>query len=146
MAKTANKVPGFTTRQLMAGFQVSDMTVWAWRQGSAKRDPLPVVKEGTRVYFPETALKAWAKKYKLEFSATTAANALTDGKSGPKVIKKEVGGKVPVVKAKPVAKKSAEVTPKPVKAAAKPKTVPVLKVVPKSTPRAKASAVPHVSV
>lgn len=73
------------TKQVMAGFGVSDMTLWAWRQGSKTRDCLPFHKEGRFVSFKESEMKAYAKVHGLTWSSTMAAADHTEAvQPGPK--------------------------------------------------------------
>lgn len=97
----ATKTPLLTTKQVMAGFSVSDMTIYTWRQGSAARDKLPCHTEGNRVGFKATEMTRWAKKYGLTFDEAKAAAPVAEVKMGPKTTK------APAKKAAPVAKKSA---------------------------------------
>ena len=93
MARNPRK---FNTRQVMAGFNVSDMTIFNWRQGSAQRKPLPITQDGRQVVFREDQMVAWAKEQGIKFNATAAATV-----EGPKA----VGTKPTAVKTPPQAKK-----------------------------------------
>lgn len=73
-----------TIKQIMAGFKVSDMTVYTWRQGTPGKDPLPHTLEGRKVIFKDSEVKAWAKKHGLTFDAA-AAGTVDVAKAGPKV-------------------------------------------------------------
>lgn len=73
-----------TTRQVMSGFNVSDMTIYTWRQGTASRDPLPVVKVGRNVSFKESDMKAYAKKHGYQFDEKAAAAVAAPAALGPK--------------------------------------------------------------
>ncbi len=74
----------FNTRQVMAGFGVSDTTVYLWRQGTSTREALPCEVEGRNVYFAEGAMKTWAKKHGLTFSVEKAEKGKPRAKTGPK--------------------------------------------------------------
>ena len=100
----------YTTRQMMAGFAVSDMTIWTWRQGSSARAPLPIEQEGRNVYFPHAGVVAWAKKHGLTFDATKAAAVTTStAKPGPKATPAK---KVPAKKSAAVKKAATAVKAK----------------------------------
>jgi len=86
MATKKQPQPRFTTRQVMAGFKVSDMTVFTWRKGTTTRDPLPVEQDGRNVYFPEKSTLAWAKKYDLPFDKSNAEKVLAGATPGPKPV------------------------------------------------------------
>ena len=99
------------TKQVMAGFQASDMTIYTWRQGtSAARTALPFEKQGTKVVFSQTEIEAWAKKHSLLFDATAAGAALnlsSTSKTGPKpkaVVAKKAAVKKTVAKKAPAKK------------------------------------------
>lgn len=90
------KKQGLSTKDLQAGFGVGHMTIYNWRAGTATKDPLPCEKDGSRVTFNLTSIKAWAKKYDLAFNPPTEKAA--EVKPGPKA---KIPGKVkPAVKAK----------------------------------------------
>lgn len=80
---TKQTAPRLTVKQVMAGFKVSDMTIYTWRQGTAAREALPTHQDGNRVFFKEAEMVKWAKKYGLPFD-TAAANSLPAVKMGPK--------------------------------------------------------------
>lgn len=73
-----------TTKQVMAGFGVSDMTVFTWRRGTNTRSVLPCHADGTRVYFKEAEMAKWAKKNGVEWNPTAAAKVPGPAKTGPK--------------------------------------------------------------
>ena len=83
-----------TTKQVIAGFAVGHMTIYNWRKGTAKQDPLPTVavqgEDGNKVMFSATDVKAWAKKYERPFTMPTGDAEVV--KPGPKP-------KAPAVKA-----------------------------------------------
>lgn len=79
----AKSTPMLTIKQVMAGFSVSDMTVYTWRQPGGTRDPLPSEKIGNAVGFRASLVKAWAKKYDLGFDLDRAL-ATPVAASGPK--------------------------------------------------------------
>lgn len=97
-----------STRQVMAGFNVSDMTVFTWRKGTSTRDPMPSHADGRLVYFKEAEMLKYAKKHDLTWDSAKAAKAASAPmKTGPKPA---------AVKAAPVksaAKKAAPVKVKP---------------------------------
>lgn len=79
-----------TTKQICAGFGISHVTAYNWRQGSKAKEALPIVPADTsdatkarEVRFDLTATKAWAKANGLPFNQT-AALAATAAKTGPK--------------------------------------------------------------
>lgn len=78
-----NTTPHLTTKQLQAGFGVSDMTIWAWRAGTPTRAKLPTVKQGRAVLFKPADITAWAKKHELKFDLA-AAQKVEPPKLGPK--------------------------------------------------------------
>lgn len=154
MANAAKKIAGYTTRQLVAGFNVSEMSIWTWRTASAKRTALPTVKVGSRVYFPEAKVEAWAKKHGLAFDPGAALKAPTPGKAGPKAQVAAVPAKVPKVSLKQRGKdiaesvkarqkeavtKPAPVVSKQVKATKAPKVAALLRKAPVKTAPAQAS-------
>jgi hypothetical protein len=112
MATKQNAVTGFSTKQAMAGFAVSDMTIYTWRNQPA--DPLPSHKDGNKVVFKEAELVKWAKKTGRTFDAVKAAAGPVQAKTGPKPapVKKEAAPKVKAV-AKPAVVKTAPVKVKP---------------------------------
>lgn len=77
-----------TTKQLIAGFAVSDMSIYTWRQGTATRDKLPTehLPTGRKVQFDAKAVQDWAKKHGLPFDLTKARSAGSEAavKPGPK--------------------------------------------------------------
>lgn len=74
-----------TTKQVMAGFSTSDMTIYSWRKGTPTKTVLPCVKVGASVRFEPAAMKAWAKEHGLKFSLEAAlAVPAAKGKTGPK--------------------------------------------------------------
>ena len=81
MAKT------LTTKQLQTAFGVGHMTIYNWRAGSATRDPLPCsISDERRVTFDLAAVKAWAKKHGVAFTAPTEAAEVTKPGPKPKVV------------------------------------------------------------
>ena len=103
-----------TTKQVMAGFNTSDMTVYTWRKGTTTRDPLPCTVDGRKVTFKDTDMKAWAKKYNLTFSLEAALKVAGAAvPTGPKpktaIAAKKVGKSIPVVVEKVKAKVAAVV-------------------------------------
>jgi predicted DNA-binding transcriptional regulator AlpA len=108
-----SKTPLLTIRQVMAGFAISDMTVYTYRQGTPTKDPMPSHKDGARVGFKEAELVKWGKKYDLAWDADAAAKALhvpatvAAKKSLPKPAAKKTAAK----KAAPAKKVSAKVVP-----------------------------------
>lgn len=119
-----------TTKQVMAGFSVSDMTLWTWRKGSKARDALPHHKDGRSVGFKESEMKAYGKKYSLTWAPQAAADALTDVKPGPKVkepplvtLQKHTVKRLPPAEGLPAKKKAKTVAQK-MKSAATPPTRP----------------------
>lgn len=107
------RAPQLTTKDLQKGFGVGHMTVYNWRAGTAKRDPLPSHLDETtgRRFFKPAEVKAWAKKYDLPFTMPENAGEL--GTPGPKAAAKEVTEKKPVKKAgakKAGAKKASSAT------------------------------------
>lgn len=61
------------TKQAMAAFGVSHVTLFNWRRGTATRDPLPCVQDPeawgrATIAFKPVDLKRWAKRYGLEFA------------------------------------------------------------------------------
>lgn len=122
MSKKPAQVASLTTRQVIAGFGVSDMSIWTWRKGNSVRDPLPIVKDGRSVRFPVDGVLAYSKKYRLPFSMS-AARAVQAPRPGPKATPVEDKPKVAkVVKTatKPAVKASKALLGASVKAA-KPK-------------------------
>lgn len=95
----------FNTKQVMAGFGVSDMTIFDWRRKGLGDEPLPCTIEGNRVSFAESDMKAWGKRHGRPFDSVAAAKVAGAAKPGPKV-----AAKAPAKKAAPV-KKSAKVIP-----------------------------------
>lgn len=79
----AKSTPMLTIKQVMSGFSVSDMTVYTWRQAGGTREPLPSEKIGNAVGFRASLVKAWAKKYNLDFDIDRAL-ATPIAASGPK--------------------------------------------------------------
>ncbi len=110
MATSKQETSRLTTKQVMAGFKVSDMTIFTWRGGTPTKDPLPSHQDGTRVYFKEAEMARWAKKNGVEWNAAEAMKVPGPAKTGPK----------PEAKKVPVAKKVKAVPPpaKKVRAAA----------------------------
>lgn len=92
----------FNTRQVMAGFSVSDMTIFTWRTATKAREAIPHEISGRNVTFPEAAVKAWAKKYGKTFDVSKADAAPATSKTGPKATPpvKKAAKKMPVPKAK----------------------------------------------
>ncbi len=78
-----------TTKNLMAAFGVSHMTISAWRKGTTTREALPTVDTGPSrdVIFKEGPVKAWAKKHKVEILDKEALvrQTVPVPKPGPKV-------------------------------------------------------------
>ena len=94
-------------KQIMAGFNTSDMTVYTWRQGTATRRALPHnVGEGRRVSFDEPEVKAWAKEYGLKFDSAAAKAANSVSVPGPKPKKMVAKKATPAKRARPRAKAS----------------------------------------
>lgn len=78
MAKQA-----LSTKDLMTGFGVGHMTIFNWRKGGAKKDPLPCdISVAGRVSYKLGAVKAWAKTHGLKFEAPVTP--AEEGKPGPK--------------------------------------------------------------
>jgi hypothetical protein len=77
-----------TTKQVMAGFKVSDMTIFTWRQGTPTKEPLPCHADGNRVFFKEPEMVKWAKKNGVAWDATAALKAPGPAKTGPKTERK----------------------------------------------------------
>lgn len=110
----------YTTKQVMAGFSVSDMTVFEWRRTGIGGVKIPFHQEGTRVHFVESEIKAWAKKVDRVFDPEAAAKVAGAAKPGPKaapvkkakalqvVSKKVVAKKAPVKKSAPARRPKAE--------------------------------------
>jgi hypothetical protein len=99
-----------TTKDLQAGFNVGHMTVYNWRLGSSTRDPLPVhIDASKRVTFKLAEIKAWAKKYQLDFKP--AAELSVAAKPGPKA-KKAAVKQLAKKTAKPAAKLKSKPTAK----------------------------------
>ncbi|MGL4650228.1 MAG: hypothetical protein ACRC1H_12540 [Caldilineaceae bacterium] len=72
-----------TTKQVIAGFNVGHMTIFNWRKGTEKQNPLPhTVDAAGRVTFKASEVKAWAKTYERPFTTPTEAAEVT--KPGPK--------------------------------------------------------------
>lgn len=72
-----------TTKQVIAGFAVGHMTIYNWRAGTPKQDPLPhTVDSAGRVTFKASEVKAWAKKYGRPFTVPTTEAEVV--KPGPK--------------------------------------------------------------
>lgn len=70
MSTKQQKEPLLNTKQVMAVFGVSDMTVFNWRHGTASKKPLPTVLKpvgasGVRqlVGFKPSAIKRWAAQH-----------------------------------------------------------------------------------
>ena len=102
MSSKGNPKVRYTTRQIMAGFGVSDMTVYTWRQGTPQREKMPTEQDGRNVYFPHASTVAWAKKHGLTFDADAAAKAVgTAAKTGPKPTTKPSKKAAPAKKAVP---------------------------------------------
>jgi predicted DNA-binding transcriptional regulator AlpA len=78
-----------TTKQLMAGFGVSDMTVFTWRKGTATKEPIPHTVDGRSVTFPVSEVKAWAKKHGVPFDLVKAEGSPDAEKPGPKAAAKK---------------------------------------------------------
>lgn len=58
-----------STKHLMQAFAVSHMSIYAWRLGTATKDPLPTLLLGQdqrSVAFSPSKVKAWAKKHGVE--------------------------------------------------------------------------------
>ena len=51
-----------TTKDLIAAFDVTSMTIANWRQGSATKSALPCHKAGRAVTFAPGKVKQWAKQ------------------------------------------------------------------------------------
>ncbi|UNA00841.1 DNA-binding protein [Edwardsiella phage vB_EpM_ZHS] len=110
-----------TTKAVQQAFNVSHMTIHAWRKGGPNKEPLPVVSSDSRaVLFKPAEVKRWAKAHKIEIVDPTALvpGAEVATKPGPK--------------AKAVVKKSALR----VKPASKPSPRKLAKQVARSDPRA----------
>ena len=117
----ATTTPHLTTKQLQAGFGVSDMTVWAWRAGTPTRDKLPTVKQGRAVLFKPAAVAAWAKKHELKFDLA-AAQKVKPPKPGPKAPSAKAKGVAAVETAKrktPAGQKQADAVSKAMETAQK---------------------------
>ncbi len=84
MATSKQEAGRLTTKQVMAGFKVSDMTVFTWRGGTPTKEKLPSHQDGTRVYFKEAEMVRWAKKNGVEWNAAAAAKVPGPAKTGPK--------------------------------------------------------------
>jgi hypothetical protein len=85
-----------TTKAVQQAFDVSHMTIHAWRKGSPSKEPLPVVETDSRaVLFKPAEVKRWAKAHKIDIvdAAALVPGAEHATKPGPKT--------------KPVVKKSA---------------------------------------
>jgi predicted DNA-binding transcriptional regulator AlpA len=106
-----SKTPLLTIRQVMAGFAISDMTVYTYRQGTATKDLMPSHKDGARVGFKEAELVKWGKKYGLAWNTAAAAKALTA------ITPTSAAKKAVTKKAAPAKKVSAKVVPLKPKAA-----------------------------
>lgn len=104
-----------TVKQAIAGFGVSDMTLYAWRKGIPSRDPLPHVVEGRKVIMKLSEVKAWAKKYGLTFNESATAVSTEPVKTGPKATA------LAKAKAAAVVEKAKRATPPAKKAAKKAK-------------------------
>lgn len=117
----ATTTPHLTTKQLQAGFGVSDMTIWAWRAGTPTRAKLPTVKQGRAVLFKPADITAWAKKHKLKFDLA-ATQQVEAPKLGPKApsVKAKVAAVVETAKRKtPAGQKQAEAVSNAMEAAKK---------------------------
>lgn len=101
-----------TITNLQQLFAVSQVTIYHWRQGSEARDPLPVATDKANpraLVFLPSAVKAWAKKYKVEMTGEPAS-LLGTAYAKPAPAKKAPAKSVPAKKAteaKPAAKKPA---------------------------------------
>ena len=74
-----------TTKDLQRAFDVSHMAIIAWRQGSATRDPLPIIMQGRNVRFSVPTVKRWAKRYDVPIVNPEALdNPLPAARPGPK--------------------------------------------------------------
>lgn len=66
---TTKPNPYLTTKEVAAQFGVNELTVYNWRQGSPRRDPLPAHEKTTkgdtrkRIFFKRSEVKAWAAKH-----------------------------------------------------------------------------------
>ncbi len=101
-----------TIKDVMAKYGVTHMTVYLWRKGSAKRNPLPTVsakklERPTDVAFDPAVLEKWATKYGITASP---AKTSTVEKRGPKVLAKPAAKKVVAKKAAPKAPATATKT------------------------------------
>jgi hypothetical protein len=89
----------FNTRQVAAGFSVTDITIYSWRDGTASRDQLPVViqkvgaAKSPRVFFDAASMEKYAKKHGLTFDAAAAAKVAGPSKMGPKGAEKTAPAK-----------------------------------------------------
>lgn len=96
-----------TMKQVMAGFKVSDMTIFTWRKGTATRARLPSHAHGNRVLFKDAEMAKYAKTHGLVWDSAAAVKAVASAKMGPKTApaaKKAVPEKAPKKGVKAAAK------------------------------------------
>lgn len=82
-----------TTKQVQTAFGVAHMTIYTWRKGTSTREPLPFEVDDpkaakSRVSFKVAALKAWARKHKVDFVVDPQSLLDSDEvpvKPGPKI-------------------------------------------------------------
>lgn len=77
-----------TVKELQTVFGVGGMTIYNWRQGSARKDPLPCeVDDSRRVSFKVAEVRTWAKSNGVEMvlkPADVIASRGEPSKPGPK--------------------------------------------------------------
>lgn len=84
-----SKAAALTTKQICAGFNISHVTAYNWRKGTATQQPLPVIDPEARdVRFGLGATQAWAKAHGRAFSKEAALRA-ADAKASPAQAKAE---------------------------------------------------------
>lgn len=108
-----------TTKQVMAGFKVSDMTIFTWRGGTASKEKLPCHADGARVYFKEPEMVKWAKKNGVEWDSAAAAKVPGPAKTGPKPERKSDPETIKAIRNAAQKALGKKAPPPPVKKAAK---------------------------
>lgn len=91
MTTQTNQTPKLNTAHLTKMFDVTPMTIYLWRKGSASRPPLPVTKptktqRPNAVLFDPAKVEKWASKVGVPIivPATTVLTQASGKRRGPK--------------------------------------------------------------
>lgn len=84
------KATRLTTKDLLAAFGVTPMTIANWRKGTPTRTPLPSEKQGRSVNYRRDRIERWADKNGVPLLDPLALlGSAGRGKPGPKVQTRE---------------------------------------------------------